>query len=63
MQRIMGFVVLALAAAFIIFATVGLFNSNLNSREVLLIVLCVAGVALFPIGHANVRGQGTSERR
>jgi len=62
MQKIMGFVVLALAATFIIFAAFGLFNSNLNSREVLLIALCVAGVALVPIGLANIRGQSTSER-
>ncbi len=63
MQKLLGFVILALAAAFIIFATFGLLNSNLDSREVLLIALCIAGVALVPIGLANTRGKSASEIR
>jgi hypothetical protein len=56
MYRQIGFVILAIAAIFIIMAAVGLFNSNIDSRVALLIALGVAGTALVPIGLSNIRG-------
>ena len=59
MHKLIGFVILAIAAVFIISAAVGLFNSNLDSRVALLVVLAVVGVALVPIGLGNFRNPGT----
>ena len=60
MHKLIGALILALAAAFIISAVVGLFNSTIDSRVALLIALCVAGVALAPIGLGNLRGAAQS---
>lgn len=60
MDKVIGVILLAIGVVFIAFAAVGLFNSSLDAREVLLIVTLVSGLVVFPVGLWTLRGASAS---
>ena len=62
LDKVIGIILLAIGVVFIAFAAVGLFNSTLGAREVLLIITLVSGLVVFPVGLWTLRGASASQR-
>ena len=54
MNKAVGIILLVTGAILVAISAVGLFNSDLDSRELLLTVFGAAGIVVMPIGYRQM---------